>query len=450
MTKIITEKQRELLLLSEGIKRDDFYNLYLYLKNNTSITLNDINLNNEIKDLPSYIDNLLIACQREWKIDENKPYNDLGPNFKNIRRSCDLCGNKPLRHEHRIINIFNGKKLVIGSECAKEFGEEVVGTLEWAKKESEKAVKRKELEITIPGIRKFVDSSNNFTRDLPIILPKQLHDKWENQRINVTRYYNEFVEGKNRDTKQIEKEWINLENIRKAIDRHIDESMNKRYIGRQEIMSWLIENRKIDVLEMIRKDGGYITWATLHRIYEKNFMKNSLNELKEHLLKIGVKYINFNPNTRIVILDFYLDNRSLTTSLPYDILMLNYGGVLFNEVIDDFEFHNILNETKVVGKESIAKVLSLISNNSLEYVLTDRFLDDEEAIFLSENNYYLINVNTLVNSCKALYFSRKVSNSDIDKYILYSQKRIMNKTEYSIYKDVKKETRKLKIKSGKF
>lgn len=130
--------------------------------------------------------------------------------------------------------------------------------------------------------------------------------------------------------------------------------------------------------------------------------------------------------------------------------MLNYGGVLFNEVIDDFEFHNILNETKVVGKESIAKVLSLISNNSLEYVLTDRFLDDEEAIFLSENNYYLINVNTLVNSCKALYFSRKVSNSDIDKYILYSQKRIMNKTEYSIYKDVKKETRKLKIKSGKF
>lgn len=424
---------------SESIKVDEFSELYKFLKVNKRISFQDVKNNSVLKNISSYIDELLTESQLEWEGDKSQPVKDLGINFKSILRKCDLCGNKPIRYEHRIWNTINRKRIVIGSECAKEFGDELQGHLIGELRNSKKAVKRLYLEENIPGLRSYIDSGWKYTRKLEMIIPLTLETKWKNIHNEMVYLYNEYITDKRKDYLFIKQSWQEKLSLEKEISSFIKHNKNKDYASNIRIHEWLLQNGKHDVIKMIQEDKGFLKWRTIHRIYEINLMKQTLNSLNEAINKFNIRIIRFNEGSRKVNIRFTRkQNRELVCTVSYEKLIMEFGGLLFenNNKLIQFDFKDILTEAKLPLSEK-GQLLSFFTEKIKGIILIDDYEYDNETAFRLREKYYLIDIDRLTSRLKFYY----LEDIKIDYFKLLTDlsSKVLSKKRFKEHVEFKKE-----------
>ncbi|OMP67044.1 hypothetical protein [Domibacillus epiphyticus] len=438
---LVTEKQRNLILNSEAAKTS-FENLYAFLIEHQEIKYEDLQKYSELNNLSSYYDELINACRSEWEIAKIQPSKDLGENFREYKRICSLCGYKYLKIENRIQNKINKKTLVIGTECVKEFGESINAMVMLAQRDSKRATNRYVLENEIPGIRKFVESSSKFVDTLDLIIPIHLEQKWRKISEEINKAYNNYIDEKNKNISILMEYWKKKELIIQDIEKFINDNRNKKNIADRTILEWLLSNNKHSEIRMIRENLGIINWAIAHRIYEPNLMESLLRELYKHFIEMGIEISTFNPKQRLVNLKFSKKNRFLTASIIYEELILNHGGFIFEESIED-TFEDIYDNCDVVERDSQNKLIDLIRKTKSNYKLLKKYRADNEILFIKENEYFLVNFKKLIHDLKKLYFRDETSLKEVYYALEKNIIKTMNKKEHENYKQSKELASKL-------
>lgn len=445
MTKVlITEKQRKLIISSESAKEGSFINLYEFLLSHSEVTSEDVSKYGQLKNLTSYYDNLLNACRAEWEIYKSNPTNTLKGNFRDFKVICDLCGYKYLKIENRIQNKLNEKILVIGSECATEFGESVQGMIKWAQREAMKASKKKFLEDEMPGIRSFIENDSRYLNSLEIIVSEQLERRWRKKFDEIEKEYFNFIDGKNREFEEIQVLWGEKDSLITEIDLFIDANKNKKYIANKTIFDWLLSNNKHVEIKMIRENSGVINWAIAHRVYEPDLMKTVLIELNKDFIKMNMEILNLNEKQRSVALVFRKNNESIKASIGYAELILNHGGFAFNESIED-DFEDIYNNCKIIEVESQDKVIDIMRHGDYGYQFYKVYRSDNEILFTKDKSYILADLKKLLNDLKKYYFISDYSSSDILHALEKNVKRTMDERDYVNFKQAKELSSELRI-----
>lgn len=433
---IITKKQRNLILSSEAAK-EEFSDLFLFLKENEILESKHIDANPALSNVASYYDDLLDACRAEWKVAESQPMLDLGENYRKHKVTCDLCGKKPLRYKNHIYNAANKIRFTIGSECAKEFGEEIRGLLIYARQKANEASNRLKLEEKVPGIRKFVENGSLYLNSMDMVVAHNLERSWQKVHGDLKKDYYLFVDGKKDTRRNLVLLWEKKESLLEEIDLFVRENKDKKFAANKEVSKWLYQNHQSEAIKAIRKDNGIVTWKTAHRIFEPNFMRMILSELNKNLKPIGISALSLNIGQRTVSLKFEKNKKILQGFIGYKDLILDHGGSIFEKGKSPV-FFEILNDCEINEINSQRDLIDLISIQKPEYHLVGTFKVANELVFLdSKERYYLIQLSELLKKLKNVYFNDTYSIEDIDKFLERSTKKVMNYNEYENFKQAK-------------
>lgn len=439
---LITEKQRKLILESETAKKS-FKELYGVLLNINKLTYDDIRKNPALGNLASYYKELLNSCIAEWEVPNTKATNDLGANFRKHKRVCDLCNYKYLRIENIIINKITKKRLIIGSECAKEFGSDIVRHLEESRKYEKRARNIMYIEEKVPGISSFFESYRSYIESLEIMIPQTLCSKWEEVLYAIYDAYKKMRDSeghiKARDIEEAKKLWEKKEALIKEIDSFILSHKNNKYIAKKSVFDWLKKQGNQMVIDRIREDGGYIQWFSAHRIYEENLMKEILTDLGKPLKELGVGVNSFHKGTRRVNLNFTQSRKSIVGTIKYKDLILECGGVLFGKKME-CSFDHLYSLCYIEDWSSVEKVLSLTRNS--DYRLSQKYMGDNELIFIGKNKYILINLDRAIKELKKYYFTNTLSIDQANRIIERLSQNVMSENEFKLYEEIKVESKK--------
>ncbi|MEK4247610.1 hypothetical protein MKZ20_20240 [Psychrobacillus sp. FSL K6-2684] len=441
--KIITEKQRNLIINSNTAKTS-FLELYNFLIEHSEVTREDLTIYPQLKNLQSYFDDLLNDCREEWEVLITQPTNNLGSNFMDSKVVCDLCGYKYLKIENNIQNKITKKKLVVGTECIKEFGETVQGMIKLAQRDGKRASNRLLLENTIPGIRKFVENSSSYTNTLDIIISENLEAKWRVVFNEIKKEYELFINSKSKDISKLLSSWNEKNLLVIEINRFIDNHKGKKFIANRKLLEWLLLNNKQEEIRMIRKNLGYVDWSISHRIYEPAFMRYILNELQRHFAGLNIEILNVDVSKLSVELLFKESSKTIKATIRYKDLILNYGGFVFGKTLDE-GFREIYESSSISDTNSQDKILDLIVKEKLPYKLLNTYKAENEILYKGNDGYYLLNFSNLIMDLKKYYFSNEKIKGEISNVFHNNTIRVMNEKEYTNFKQMKEFSSDLKI-----
>lgn len=436
---IISNKQRKLIIESESAK-GDFQELYDYLIKHKELRKSDLQKYKQFENIDSYYDQLLLECQSEWEIPKINAVIDLGENYLNLKRECELCNQKNIRYEHRITNKINKKTLVIGSECSKEFGSDVQGALRDELRKVKRASRMRLLEEKIPGIRDFKDNSHNYINELEIIIPISLDEQWYELSKSLVREYNEFVNNDRENFKIIESLWEEKNHLEQKINNFIKENKNKKFVANKKIFTWLKRNNELITIKMIKENNGFIEWKTAHRIYEIEFMREILNDLAQTFKDMGIKPLTVNGVSTKVSIEFMKDRKSIIGVIDFKTLILNYAGVLFGEQID-FTFEDLYEECRIEDWNSKIKIVDLtkISN----FRLNKQYIEDDELIYFRNEKFFLCKLDEVVDRFKMFYFNNTLDEQMTSEIIESITNKIMDKREVELHVEAKEIAKEL-------
>lgn len=442
---VISYKQRNLLINSESSKQESFKHLYEYLQINKDIKRDVLEVNPQLNNIFTFIDDLLAESRLEWEMSKTKPYTDLGNHYLELKRECELCGKKNIKYENRIQNMSNNTVLVVGSECVKEFGDDIHIHMLEIQKNSKRAARRLFLEEQIPGIRDFVEFKG-FINSYEIIIPKRLELRFKNIHTVIREAYNDFISDKKKDYTVISKKWIEKDRLILEIEKHVEKNKNIKFVATKVTLDWMLKNNKNHEIQLIRENEGFIKWRTIHRVFEPEFMKKTLQEMYPYLEKIDIEMQTLDQKQRIVILKFTRNRKFLLASTKYESLLLNYGGVLFEEKVDDFSFEKIFTGCEVTDSISRNKVLELVKKLNLDFQYLMTYNSDNQIIFKQEDQYILVKLIDLTSDLKKHYFSDTYDAIEINSAIEKNITKKMNEKEFENFKQVKEISAELKIK----
>lgn len=447
---LISKKLRNLLLNSETIKKDIFSKLYNHLQINEVITFHDLKNNESLNDLTTYLDDLISACRSEWKPSASQPVQDLGLSYKEHRIKCDLCGYKYLKIKNQIVNQLNGKTLSIGSECVKEFGEEIRGLIDKVTIDTRKAEKRLLLEKHIPGIRIFIESTN-LVNSFDMIIPLNLSNKLINITLDIKKTYEEFISEKSiTKVDQIDlvrEKWEIKDSIIEVINSFVDENKFKQFAASFTVKNWILSNNNLTLTKQIREDNGFINWRSIHKVYEENFMRSVLQELNKYLNNENVYIESLNPVNRRVNLKFSKNNKILHGNISYQDLLLNIGGLLYKEPNVDATFKELVDMVKI-SIDSGNLLVNFILNKLYNESFIQEYQSGDELILKHKEVYIQISTSRLINDMKYLYLEANIKNDFLVNWINKHKIKIMSLKEFENYKQLKDLSSELKIKNG--
>lgn len=191
-----------------------------------------------------------------------------------------------------------------GSHCIKEFGGDLQEKLKTEEKAKKKSINLKLLEEKFPGIRKLTDNCYRYVGNLDMIIPQSYSERWKEKSSSLVKEYYNYVESRHNNITAIELLWKDVLGLKQEIDKFIKENKNKRYAANKRIYNWLKKNKQDRVILKIREDNGFIKWRTAHRIYEEQFMKEVIINLKNELEILGVFLKEINPTSNKVVIKF--------------------------------------------------------------------------------------------------------------------------------------------------
>ncbi|RJS60132.1 hypothetical protein [Bacillus sp. PK3_68] len=446
MSKVfISKKQRNLLLNSSVISKKEFTNIKLFLEENQKISYELIEGSPIGQSLQTILPSLLPVAQSEWIEDEDSPVIDLGNEYKSLGQACSLCGKKPLRWKCPIKNQYNGITLIVGSECAKEFGEVMHLRFKHYMKEAERAARIKRLNEEFPGISKKIENWNKKIDDFPIVIAEELDLKWREIGRRLALIYQDFLNGKNKKGtyKNISELIQKSDKLLIEIEEFVKTNQSKLFITSRELATWLIANQKKSVLELIKKDSGMITWKTAHRITEETFMSDLAQKFNHYLKSSGLRIDRLDKRGKIdyifSMLDFNFKHIKFTYS--YSEFVLNYGGLIFKEELDmPVSLYEVFMGGNLYGRNSYEAVLEQVSELITSYNLVFKSLSDNEIIFENNGEYLLVSYKEIAEKFKSLVLQQNINEQDITHYLETSSKK-MNKRVYNLHREAKQVAR---------
>lgn len=437
---IISKKQRNLLLLSQSIQAKDFSILRNFLVENERLRERDMQREG-LKNIRVYYDDLLKACQNEWKPSKTQPFIDLGTHYHKKQVKCELCDQSPLRYQHKINNQFNKRTLVIGSECAKEFGEGLDQLLKDTKDEGFRASRRMMLDEEFPGIRMFSESLYKYTKTVEIILSRELEDRWLAFCTEFTKEYEKCLEIPNRSLKMIRQLWEIKANYEDEIQEVIRQNKLKEFVATKEIRTWLEKTNNAGVIKLIQDDGGMLSQLTLYRIYEENLVKKVLKKLAPYFHKEKMKLINYSPSKNQVYVKFNFPAIRLSGSVQYSRLIEEYCELAFGQKAN-LPKHRDMLEMVRFDQQSEREVIHLVLEKQRKQnkIIIEKL---DNKIFIRANDVYKqINYNSFFSKAKYLILQHPINEQELESLIKNTTEKILSHAEYKLYQEIAKEAAK--------
>lgn len=434
---IISKKQRNLLLLSKSIQGKDFSILRNFLVQHERLRERDMKREG-LKNLRVYYDDLLKACQNEWKPSKTQPFIDLGTHYHKKQVKCELCDQRPLRYQHKINNQFNKRTLVIGSECAKEFGEGLDRLLKDTKDEGFRASRRMMLDEEFPGIRQFSESLYKYTKTVDVILSRELEDRWLAFCTEFTKEYEKCLEIPNRSLKKIQQLWERKASYEHEIQEVVRQNKRKEFVATKEIRTWLEKTNKAEVIKLIQKDGGMLSQLTLYRIYEENLVKMVLKKLAPYFQNEKMELINYSPSKNQVYVKFKFPAIRLSGSVQYSRLIEEYCELAFGRESNLPEQRSILGKVQF-DRQSEEEVIYLVLER--QRIQSNLIIEKRNnKIFIKTNDVFKqINYNSFFSKAKYLIMQYPINEQKLENILKQTTEKILTQSEYNLYREIAKE-----------
>lgn len=417
---ILSRDEISLLKNSEELKNSELYgNLFDILsqiENPEAITLSElisIGLNhNGITILKNNKKSIIDNINREWYV-ESKSAED--PN-KKIR--CGLC-NTPNRYLFYIKNRLNNQQLNVGSHCMTKFPEiegyanhkYQLAKIQRSQRETARWLK---FHDKFPNAEDIIDSANYYFDNLPILLPYEIYFPLKNVVFQLHVIYNKYIKYGTTPTKtsktsfELFNENINsFYKLKGLSDNFIESNLNKPYICKQAEIEWMLENKKLSLLEEISKNKGSYSMQTIGKVTSINFINKHFKKFS----KCNVKYITLiPPKDNYSTMRFIIKNEGV--DFLYDINIKKFMSKIGASciLIRDYEYNekDLFNISKIViSNSNLSKIIDVINNplKRMGYaILNDETTND---LYLYEKSYKSIKQFSLADFLN-LYDIRKI------------------------------------------
>lgn len=432
----LDEKQVNLLLASEAIYRQEFNAFRRFLETSSRVLQFDIKRRPELKEVPAYIDSLLMESQREWEPYRKKPYTDLGNEFEKINSTCALCHYRPLRHEYAIQNKYNKRVLIIGSECIQQFGRHLSRQLPTTTSERTRSSRLLEVEQVFPGIRKLIDNGHRYIHKTPVAIPQEIKKEWTDNFIKLRLSYDDYVASRVDDMDELQQRYVAQSNLKNEITQYITEKEKDPNHVKGELLQWLRSRQNNELLQMVEEDGGVITRRTIHMITETNFVKNTVIQLNDKLKnRKGLSLIKLNPKTNKVTIQINNQQRYLQGTLHFKELAIMLGGLLYEKHYN-LNYNSLLKAMKLTD-ESFRKVVKFLINifKIKEKVLSIKnyYKEDREIVFYENDIWYVFKTDDLEKFMKNIYFQKKLNFPQFNRQFYNLARHKYNREEIKDY-----------------
>src|SRR5699024_9386295 len=178
-------------------------------------------------------------------------------------------------------------------------------------------------------LRSYIENGWKFTRELEMIIPMYLEEKWQNLHTEMAHLYESFITEKRTDYLIFKKKWQQKDALKQEITSYISKNKNKEHASDIKIHTWLLQNEKHDVIKMIQEDNGFLKWKTIHRSYEIDLMVRTLKSLNKSIDEYNIQITGFEESTNRVYIRFVgKKDRKLECTVSYSDFILEFGGLL--------------------------------------------------------------------------------------------------------------------------
>lgn len=318
---------------------------------------------------------------REWYV-ESKSAED--PNKK---VKCGLC-NTPNRYLFYIRNRLNNRQLNVGSRCMTKFPEiegyanhkYQLGQIQRSQREAARWLQFHE---KFPNAESIIDSATYYFDNLPILLPYDIYYPLSDVVVQLYRIHTKYIKSgttpitTNKTSFELFDEYTQKYNKLKTIaDDVIDKNIKCKFVCKRQEIDWMLQTKKVDLLETISKNQGFYTINTIKYITSIDFLTNNFNIITS---------CNSSGHIRLVCPKdqyepFYYSIKSEGYSFAYQInikkFMEHIGAeCLFNE---DFRFgeKELFNVSKImITNENINSIIEIVklacSNGGCAFLIDD-------------------------------------------------------------------------------
>ena len=373
--------------------------------------------------------------QKEWKV------RYIDENYQHQKIDCELCGQKDLDSISVIENIHNGIKLKVGSTCIKKFIDIENNSIEdrkkyeKAKKEKEKILLNKEYcETNVNGILQLINDFNAVSKDKSIILNNLLQNEYNKvNRIIDEDYNQQLTIAKNKiNIKKIECVFSFIKDFMNKLNIYLKDCKEKEWGIKPEIAVWCHNSNNTQLIQSLQ-NFGEINIYTVDKIYEPNYLKNTVLKFKE-LFELNNIILNSNNS----------DSFNITLKNRMDI-SLKVNTVNFIELKKDYLFENntdinlnkLLNISTIIKSSYFNVVNTLLQSKEFNRLFKIFFEDTgiNELAFLNKNDnmIYTVNYKKFIQFVKYFIFENKITNFQINQIINFVKSNAIkyNKTDYA-------------------
>lgn len=390
---ILSRDEISLLINSEEPKNNQIYgNLYevlLKISNLKAATLQqliDLQLDSVGVAALTYNKILLIEnVKGEWYV-ENHNAEDPDKKVK-----CGLC-NTPNKYLFYIRNRINNKQLNVGSSCITNFPgiegyAEYKYQLNKTIRTQKEIARRTEFHNRFPNCTEIIDSSSYYFDNLPILLSYELYFPLKDTVKNLRLIYTKYIKnGKTpfetqRDPFQLFKECVYTYNdLKTKADKFIENNINKSNVCKRSEIDWMLDNRKIKLMEQIAKNNGIYTIETLKEINSTTFITSNMGIFIEHNKSENVRFIK--PKDDTTPLFFSIMERKIKLFYRINIkkFMNEIGSNCFFDMLFTFDKNDLFKVSKVeINQKNLFAIINYLSDtlDKIGYViLIDEYTND--------------------------------------------------------------------------
>jgi len=280
---VLSTEDRQLLLSSRTI--ESYPDLIPVLEKHTKVKEIDelINISEDVKNIFKFsIKSIIADASKEW-VQTGKVFDR-----QNLETKCSLCGTRT-RYICYIQNIYTGKRLNVGTDCIEKFPDITSSNVKLEKQELIKLEKnnrrRIQLGISFPNLQNDISEVEILLKSSPVILPDSLENDLNFYISKLRKLSNSYITtSKNSVLKNIEEIYNRLLLRKKTMINFIELNRHNPFICSNIIKHWIESNyKKSNILNIIRREKGFITNTTIRYIWESGFVSSHEAELKNSL-----------------------------------------------------------------------------------------------------------------------------------------------------------------------
>ena len=408
--KLVTDKQRVLLIYSEAAKR--YVRFYELLKSGTQITDDNISTFDEETQTVSkfMVSKLVEEARNEW-IREVK-YKEYP---KSAKMKCSIC-NTSIQYVFFITNSLTGEQLQVGRECVKQFVDAT--HLRLAERNHRAYIINREF----PGIENTINDWNKaIVRE--IVVPSKIEMPYSHLGTRLRSIYNDFLDGSIDEasyeaTYEAIRDILNSrQKILAEIDRYISSNRELEWVATRKMIDWLTNARDNNTINAIRH-SGFISKEIAGLIAEDEFMAWVSKRVNGLLAGSGL-VLQPVPNERAYTF-FAEPLKGAQLKVPHSELFKELGDKIWNQT--GIECREIIELSKPGNNSAYEIIMQAIAekikNTGLRYY--DSNLEFDDAIFYDPllNNYYKVAFRNFINKFTSTVYSKDSDPEPIREFLI--------------------------------